>query len=265
MVEFKTHGSVPYQIIVLHGGPGAWGEMAPVADQIADKCGVIEPYFLEETLQGQLNELKQIIQLLHLKTVSLLGFSWGAWLGYLFAAKYPALVTKLILVGSGPYEHQYFLKLLETRESRMNPSQKELYLEILQKLRDPDESNKNSLISQLGALCSKIDQYHPDPFEKSFPSPHFDLDRSTYFQQALNEVIGMRKSGELLQQAEKILCPVVAIHGDYDPHPANGVKIPLEQKIENFKFFLLEKCGHKPWIEKFARTNFFNILKSVLF
>ena len=46
----------------------------------------------------------------------------------------------------------------------------------------------------------------------------------------------MRKSGDLLKEAEKIKCPVVAIHGDYDPHPANGVKIPLEKRIVDFQF-----------------------------
>ena len=264
MVEFRNHGNSPYQVIVLHGGPGAWGEMAPVAEELSSEYGVIEPFFLEATVQDQLGELEQIITLHNLKRVILIGFSWGAWLGYLFASHYPELVKKLILVGSGPYEHHYYLELLQTRDNRMTATQKDLYSKILKKLQDPKEINKDEHISQLGTLCGKIDQYHSISVKKHLPFPHFDLDRSAHFQQALNEVIGMRKSGELLKQAEQIICPVVAIHGDYDPHPAEGVKIPLERKIVDFKFILIKKCGHKPWTEKYARAQFFDIMKSVL-
>ena len=264
MVEFRTHGSSPYRIIVLHGGPGAWGEMAPVAQELSPESGVIEPFFLEATVQGQLSELEQIITLHNLKSVKLIGFSWGAWLGYLFTAQNPELVKKLILVGSGPYEHRYFLELLQNRENRMTSDQKELYSMIIEQLQDPGESNKDEIISHLGELCGKIDQYHAISVESTHSSPHFDLNRSTHFQQALNEVIGMRKSGELLDQATKIICPVIAIHGDYDPHPANGVKIPLGQKISDFKFILLDKCGHKPWTEKHAKTRFLEIIKKEL-
>ena len=264
MVEFRTHGKSPFQIVVLHGGPGAWGEMAPVADHLSDIYGVIEPFFLEATLQGQLLELKQIIESHKIEKVVLLGFSWGAWLGYLFAAKFPDIIKKLILVGSGPYEHQYYLELIETRNSRMSPEQKDQYSNILNNLQDPNVTNKDAYISKLGALCGNIDQFDEEEIEETFLSPHFDLDRSTHFQQALNEVIGMRKSEELLKESEKITCPVIAIHGDYDPHPANGVKIPLGKKIVDFKFFLLEKCGHKPWTERYARSKFFQLINSEL-
>jgi hypothetical protein len=52
----------------------------------------------------------------------------------------------------------------------------------------------------------------------------------------------------------------VAIHGNYDPHPYAGVKEPLSQVLRDFKFILLQKCGHKPWIEKAAKEEFYRIL-----
>ena len=264
MVEYRTHGKLPFKIVVLHGGPGAWGEMAPVAKELSGDYGVIEPYFLEATLEGQLLELKQVINLHKLDQVVLIGFSWGAWLGYIFAATYPEVIRKLIMVGSGPYEHRYYLELQHTRESRMTPEQKVHYIKILNQLQDPHGGDKDAVISQLGTICQKIDQYDEVLRTETLPPPHFDLDRSTHFRQALNEVINMRKSGDLLSYAKNITCPVVAIHGDYDPHPANGVKIPLEQIIPNFSFILLEKCGHKPWTERFARSKFYQVLKNGL-
>ena len=74
----------------------------------------------------------------------------------------------------------------------------------------------------------------------------------------------LRDSGMLLQSFRRITCPVVAIHGDYDPHPAMGVTIPLSDELDDFKFFLLEHCGHYPWIEKTASEQFYEILISEL-
>jgi pimeloyl-ACP methyl ester carboxylesterase len=74
----------------------------------------------------------------------------------------------------------------------------------------------------------------------------------------------MRKSGELLALASQITCPVVAIHGEYDPHPTDGVREPLSTAIDDFRLISLEKCGHKPWIERQAREAFYRILKAEL-
>ena len=60
--------------------------------------------------------------------------------------------------------------------------------------------------------------------------------------------------------AREITCPVIAIHGDYDPHPARGVEIPLGKELKNFRFVLLQKCGHRPWIERNAAEEFYRIL-----
>ena len=54
---------------------------------------------------------------------------------------------------------------------------------------------------------------------------------------------------------------MVAIHGDYDPHPWSGVTEPLTRVLKDFRFILLENCGHYPWYERAAREQFFSILK----
>jgi len=71
-------------------------------------------------------------------------------------------------------------------------------------------------------------------------------------------------SGKLLELGKSIKCPVVAIHGDYDPHPAEGVAEPLSRILKDFRFILLEKCGHRPWLERSARDRFYSILKQEL-
>jgi pimeloyl-ACP methyl ester carboxylesterase len=57
---------------------------------------------------------------------------------------------------------------------------------------------------------------------------------------------------------------VVAIHGDHDPHPADGVREPLERALSDFRFVLLDRCGHEPWQERHARDRFYAILRNEL-
>ena len=57
---------------------------------------------------------------------------------------------------------------------------------------------------------------------------------------------------------------MVAIHGDYDPHLAKGVEKPLAAVLKDFRFILLKKCGHLPWIERAARDRFYAVLREEL-
>ena len=111
-------------------------------------------------------------------------------------------------------------------------------------------------MSRFGALCARADAYDPLPHEDEALDFQYDINRNVW-----QEAEKLRGSGELLEMGNKILCPVLAIHGDYDPHPAEGVKDPLSQILPDFRFVLLKDCGHKPWIERGARDRFYDILK----
>lgn len=114
-------------------------------------------------------------------------------------------------------------------------------------------------MKKLGRLVAKTDNYN------TFNIPTDDSDimqaDGELYGSIWNEAAAMRESGELLEQASRVTCPLVAIHGDYDPHPADGVKLPLENRLRDFTFYLLEKCGHSPWKERFATEKFYEILK----
>jgi pimeloyl-ACP methyl ester carboxylesterase len=70
----------------------------------------------------------------------------------------------------------------------------------------------------------------------------------------------MRRSGELLRRARMVRCPVVAIHGDADSSPAAGVAEPLSAALEEFRFIVLDRCGHTPWLERYATDEFYSTL-----
>jgi pimeloyl-ACP methyl ester carboxylesterase len=234
--------------------------MAPVARELAKRCGVIEHLESATTVDGQVAELCDAMQEHASLPVTLIGHSWGAWLSLIFAARYPAMVRKLILVCSGPFEEQYAAQITETRMSRLNEEERHQLQLLIDALAIPKKS-KADLFSLYGALLSRADTYDPVPAADESYVMEF---KENVYQDAWVEAQQLRRSGGLLALARQVRCPVIAIHGDYDPHPAEGVEKPLHDAVADFRFILLEKCGHDPWKERAAKDRFYEILISEL-
>ena len=257
--NLRTYGQAPFTVAVIHGGPGAAGEMAGVARELASDWGVLEPLQTAVSLKAQIEELKTVLEKNGDLPVFLIGFSWGAWLSFVFAANYPAFVRKLILIGSGPFEEKYAARIQETRLNRLSEEEKTEIKSLHEVLDNPAAEKKSEAFARFGALFSKADAYDPIVYE----SEVIDYDPDI-FQSVWKEASELRRSGKLLELGKHIKCPVVAIHGDYDPHPAEGVQKPLSAILKSFRLILLENCGHKPWIERQARDEFYRILKEEL-
>jgi len=257
--NLRKYGKPPYTVIVVHGGPGAGGEMAPVAREIAPDYGVLEPIQTASSIDGQIQELKTVLENSGEPPVILIGFSWGAWLSFIFAADYPELVKKLILIGSGPFEEKYAVEIQQIRLNRLSEEERAEIESLITILDNPMVEDKSSTFARFGALFSKADTYDPIKLESETIDFQADI-----FQSVWKEAAKLRSSGKLLKLGKHIKCPVTAIHGDYDSHPAEGVQKPLSAILKNFRFILLEKCGHKPWIESQAREEFFEILNGEL-
>ena len=257
MKNLRIHGNSPYTIAVIHGGPGAPGEMEPVARELSRDYGTLEPLQTRASIEGQLQELKAVLTDHASLPVTLIGHSWGAWLSLCFAAKNPSFVKKLILIGCGPLEEQYASKIMETRLSRLTAEERSDVRALMDAMGDPSAGNHDRVLARFGELMSKTDSYNPYDAENT--QVQHDIFRSVW-----HEAEELRRSGELLKLAEQVQCPVVAIHGDYDPHPSEGVEIPLRLAVKDLRFILLGDCGHEPWMERAARDQFFAILKKEL-
>jgi pimeloyl-ACP methyl ester carboxylesterase len=259
MKNLRTYGRTPFNVAVIHGGPGAAGEMAPVARELSSGWGVLEPLQTKSSLEGQIEELKTVLEKKVDLPVFLIGFSWGAWLSYIFASRYPSFVKKLILIGSGPFEEKYAGKIQQIRLSRLSEEERTEVKSLIEILDNPLAKDKSMAFARFGALFSKTDAY--DPIIDESEVIDYDPD---IFQSVWKEAEELRSSGLILRFGKNIKCPVVAIHGDCDPHPALGVQKPLSAILKSFRFILLKNCGHKPWIERQAKDRFYEILKEEL-
>lgn len=249
----RTYGHPPFTIALLHGGPGVSGEMAPVAEELSAQHGILEPLQTMDSLEGQVEELRSSLDSHGDDPFTLVGYSWGAWLGFLLAARHPALAKKLILVSSGPFEEKYAAEVQRNRVNRLNWEEKGEVQDLQKKLDDP------KAFARFGEIMAGTDYYDPLPIKIEGVELRPDI-----YQKVWPEAKKLRKSGKLLKAAELIQCPVVAIHGDHDPHPAEGVQKPLSQALRDFRFIRLERCGHTPWMEKQARDEFFRVLTEEL-
>jgi pimeloyl-ACP methyl ester carboxylesterase len=259
MNNCRTWGNAPFAVAVIHGGPGAAGEMAPVAREISLSQGVIEPFQTEQTVTGQVRELKNVLTDRGDLPVTLIGHSWGAILSFIVTAKNPALVKKLILVSSGVFDDACAAGITNTRLNRLSQKDREVLDTLTTKLNDPKTRDKNRIFAELGTVIDTADTWDPLLHTGEGVEYRYDI-----YENVWKQAQKMRTSGELVALGTHIHCPVVAIHGDYDPHPADGVQIPLSRVIKNFRFILLENCGHRPWRERSAKTRFYEILNEEL-
>ncbi len=252
----RKYGRAPYRIAVIHGGPGAAGEMEPVARELASQIGVLEPLQTQNTLEGQVTELETILEKNAAVPCILAGYSWGAWLSIIVAARYPSLVKRLILISSGPFEEKYARDIMKTRLGRVGAAEQEEIISFMESFNNADINKMNERMARFGQLVSKADSYDPIPYDDEASQVQFEIFRSVW-----KEADDLRNSGRLLELVAEIQCPVLAIHGDHDPHPAEGVERPLLHLLTDFRFVLLQNCGHTPWIERQARDEFYKLLK----
>lgn len=256
-MNLRKYGEKAYRVAVIHGGPGAAGSVKPICEELSKLCGVLEPLQTEMSVEGQLHELKEILEGNTEEPIILIGHSWGAMLVYMFAAKYNHLVKKIILVSSGSIEEKYYEDLQKNRESKLTEEEKSELKSLQHIFSNPDGNDMNKVFACFGALMEKLDSYAPIEIYNDDSLFNYEI-----YTKVWPEAHALRKSGSMYEMGKDIKCEVVAIHGYYDSHPAYGIKASLEKIIDKFKFYKLENCGHSPWNETYARGEFYRILRA---
>ncbi len=224
-VQLRRYGFGP-RVVVLHGGPGALGEMAPVARELADEFEVLEPLQDAWSVENHLRELRPLIN----EATSVVGFSWGAMLALCFAARWRA--QRLILIGCGTFDD-------ETRS-------------ILRARR--------AHIPRDTALADywRFDAYDP------LSEPECERIDPVCLEAAWGDMIQLQAQGVYPQAFSCISAPVTMLHGAEDPHPGPAIYESLKGFIPQLRYVEFARCGHMPWIERHARDPFFKALRDIL-
>ncbi|MBD3234763.1 MAG: alpha/beta hydrolase, partial [candidate division Zixibacteria bacterium] len=148
----RIYGQSPYQVAVLHGGPGAPGYMAPVARELSKAMGVIEPLQSKGSLQGQIQQLAEQLSMYADKPIVLIGSSWGAVLALFTAARKSPDFSKLILIGSAVFDKQSSERIEKIRMDRLTDEQKIRFEKIKLKMANANSSEMDELVKQWGEV-----------------------------------------------------------------------------------------------------------------
>jgi pimeloyl-ACP methyl ester carboxylesterase len=256
----RVYGDPPYPVAVLHGGPGAPGYMAPVARELSESVGVIEPLQTENSLEGQISELSGQLRTYTDSPITLIGSSWGAVLALFLAARNPEQVAKLVLVGCAVFDAASSASITPRRRARLTPQQQQRHDELTRLMSEDSVDNRDTLMAEWGKLLSASDMYDPVTRDLEVIEVQYDLHTGVW-----NDFVALRdRPGQLQREFRSIEAPVTLMHGEYDPHPITGIQPFLEDCLGPLECHLLPECGHYPWIERQARSAFFEILRNIL-
>jgi pimeloyl-ACP methyl ester carboxylesterase len=217
---------------LLHGGPGAVDSTIPVARELAARCRVWEPVQEATTVKGHLADLDGVARAL--SAPLLVGWSWGAMLALAYAAEHP--VAALFLVGCGTFDETARARLHATRMERL-------------------QGETPTTFEEWGAATARTDDY-----DVIGPPPAGRVDREAGAA-TWDDMVRLQAEGRYPAAFASIACPVLLVHGDYDPHPGPLVRASLAPFVRDLTYREIPRCGHTPWRERHGRAPFFKLLR----
>ena len=259
LVPVKRFGPSGRSVVVIHGGPGARGSAGLLARPLADPLHVLEPWQRLSsdtplTVAQHVEDLASLIlRDIPGESPALVGESWWAMLALAFASAYPDRVSALALVGCGTFDRTARARLQQSLAERTTKELEEQLAQLETQL--PDENDR---VAQAHALSDPLYTYN-----RAVREPVANLDLKGHAE-SWSDMIRLQDAGVYPAAFEAITCPVLMLHGSYDPHPGALIRDGLQKFIPELEYIELDRCGHSPWIEEHARDRFLSILRSWL-
>lgn len=260
MDQYRQYGTRLPQIVLVHGGPGAPGELRPLA-RILEKKGFSSLEALQSgtTIAEQVEELKVQVEESGLRSVTLLGYSWGAWLAILLAEKYPDLVDKLILVSTPPFTKEEAIEISKRRLDKLSSEQQKVVSELVSQIESENYEERVEAFRALALLFRGTDAYSLLTEREYVLEYQVDVFRSVW-----KEAEEKRASGEMLERFSRVRQPLIFIHGDDDPHSSTAIIGLLKNMDLDAVYYEIPNCGHSPWLERFGQFRFISIVENEL-
>jgi pimeloyl-ACP methyl ester carboxylesterase len=166
------------------------------------------------------------------------------------AATYPGSVSGLVLVGCGTFDSSSRVQLERTLRERVTPAIADRLRLASSRIADADVR-----------LC--VTARLLEPLYSCELSPHRDETLcydSRGQREAWRDMLALQRNGTYPAAFARITEPVLMIHGDADPHPGPMIRDGLLPVLPQLEYVQLSRCGHYPWLERYARDEFFTAL-----
>lgn len=246
-----------HPVILIHGsGPGvsAWVNWRLTIPQLARYSRVIAydvaGFGLTEldpdatyTLDYWLDHLTAFLDALGLERVDFVGNSFGGMLAAQFAARYPARVSRLVLMGASILPHRILpdLDRLAWGYERSRDMMRELLNAFLY---DPSIVTEELVENRFAA--SDRPDYHA-AYQSMFPAPRQDV----------IDALGLSE-----KQLGALGCETLLIHGREDRFVPVDVSIRAAKLIPRSQLHVLGQCGH--WVQIERQREFISLLDMFL-
>ena len=257
----REYGASGPTLILMHGGPGAQGSMAPVARVFADSFHVLEPFQRVEstTVAAHAADLDELVQSRCAGGWPVIvGHSWGAMLTLAYAAEHPESTRALVLIASGTFDKLARDKLESTIRAKFDPQLRARFDRLERDFPDP-----NARYREVGRLLMPLYSFDliSDDTESAVPDYVAEAQAS---EASWNDMVRLQESGVYPAAFRAIRAPVLMLHGADDPHPGHMIRDSLAPHLPQLEYREWEKCGHYPWLERHARDEFFATLREWL-
>ena len=244
------------KLLVLHGGPGA--DHLYLLPQMLHLGETYDLLFYDQrgggrsksdvripiTWRSHVDDLGKIVTEFGLDPLSIVGYSWGAMLGLLYAIEQtgdPHLQApyRMALINPAPLTKEFRRQFeAEFARRQASPEIQRLRDELAASgLRERDPEAHRQRAFELG-----VAGYFSDPSKATDLTPFRVVGR---VQQSVWESLG---DFDLIPDIEGIRIPSIVIHGSDDP-------IPLASSREAARalgttLVVLDECGHVPYVEQ---------------
>jgi pimeloyl-ACP methyl ester carboxylesterase len=186
------------------------------------------------------------------------GWSWGAMLALSFAVAHPELVQAIVLVGCGTYDETTRAEYEHRLTAKLGARGVHV-MKALATLLDTTSGDvaRDKIVAARGEQAEKAQSYELLTVLPEEPPATVD---ARGHQETWADVLRLQAEGIEPAAFTAIAAPVLMLHGDEDPHPGLATFELLHRYIAQLEYFGLDRCGHTPWKERRARTQFFDAL-----
>lgn len=249
-------------ILLLSGGPG------DPSKELSDICKHLNKYYqcilfdqrgtgeshtspMDSTtinLNQAMSDINTLLQTLGIKSITILGHSWGAMLATSYAIKYPGSVNKLILIGPGPLELSDYNILEDNIFSRASKAEKIFMKQTEDSIYN--QTTSKELLRKYYKLNARLLFFDVSKFDSVFEvrQKQKRLPKINDRMEGLMMQDLVRINYNLKPEIAKLEIPIFIICGRQDPVGLFQT-FTIKELNKNAKIVWIDKCGHFPWIE----------------
>lgn len=244
-------------LVLIHGGPGAYDYLEPVAQLLDNRCYEVIRYEQRGSWRSEkkgpydvdtfVEDLEHLRIHLGLESWVVCGHSWGAALAMAYTAKYHSHIKALIYISGTGINPAWHADYRVNRLNNMSVENREEYTYLRTIVDALSGENAQKTRDRLRELSVRTDLFNQDSYDML---PRVD---GEFVNNEVNQTVSLDWSRYLQEEKLKIALfsitvPSLFLHGEVDPRPFKYVS-ELASNIQNSEFKVIPDAGHYPWLD----------------